>query len=206
MSRKAVESRCIPKRWRTLQDVLASVRLPITQLKSASQSANSQKDHDLRAHRNTKSRDVRRRVLTAKNSTTNNTAKGSHTNERSAAECAFPLPSDVVRLVRQHARDIGIASSGGQENAEVPSAGVAVGPAHDGQTDDAQHGVEGDTDPPLMVFVAEPSSRDHHDASKYIRGCNEALSGAGIKLQLLVENDWEEVGERVGHGRRASEG
>ena len=54
-----------------------------------------------------------------------------------------------------------------------------------------------------MVFVAKPSGRDHYDPGEDIRGSNEALSGAGVELELLVEDDWEEVGERVADRCRA---
>ncbi|KAL8809914.1 MAG: hypothetical protein Q9200_003015, partial [Gallowayella weberi] len=143
--------------------------------------------------------------FTAEDSTANDAAQGSCADERSAAERTFPLASDVVRLVRQHARDVGVGSSGGKEDAKVPSAIVAVCPAHDGETNDAKHGVECNTEAPLAVLVSEPSSQDHHNASENIGGSNEALSGPSIKAKPQVEDDREEVCERVAHSRRASE-
>lgn len=170
----------IPKRGKILQDLLPPIRLLVVGPESHRQHPNGQEDHNLRPHRHREARDIGWGILTAENSTAHDPAKRAPTHERRAAKRPLPLPADVVGLVRQHAGDIGVSARGGEEGAEVPGARVAVGPAHDGETDDAEDGVEGDAEAALVVFVAEPAGEDHYHGGEDVGGCDEALGGSGV--------------------------
>lgn len=80
-----------------------------------------------------------------------------------------------------------------------------VGPAHDGETDDAEHGIEGDAEAALVVFVAEPAGGEHYDAGEGVGRGDEALGGAGVVAEFEVEDYGEEVSESVGDGCCAAE-
>jgi hypothetical protein len=62
--------------------------------------------------------------LRTENSAADNTANTSRTNQGSGAKGALPLSSNVVCLPCQDARYIGVASSGGNEDAKVANANV----------------------------------------------------------------------------------
>ena len=51
-----------------------------------------------------------------------------------------------------------------------------------------------------MPSVAKNCDDVHENGGKYVRGCNEALSGRHIETHALVENLRQEIGDRVGVG------
>jgi hypothetical protein len=65
---------------------------------------------------------VRRLILVPEHRTTNNTTNTTSTDQSSGAKSSLPLATDVVCLVREYTGNIGVASDGGEEDAEIANA------------------------------------------------------------------------------------
>jgi hypothetical protein len=65
---------------------------------------------------------VRWLVLASEHSAANNATDATSTDQSSGAEGTLPLATDVVCLVRENTRDVGVASDGGKEDAEITDA------------------------------------------------------------------------------------
>ena len=63
-------------------------------------------------------------VLRTEHCATNDTANTTETNKGGRAEGTLPLPSDVVRLPSENARNVGVGGSGGEEDSKVASTDV----------------------------------------------------------------------------------
>lgn len=76
---------------------------------------------------------------------------------------------------------------------------------HDGQSDEADDHVEDDDGPAHLVPVARPAGGVHDDGGEGVGRRNEALRGADRVAHLLVQDDGQEVRQRVRHRRRVQE-
>ncbi len=140
-----------------------------------------------------------RGIKLPKDETSSDAADSAETDHGGAAESALPLAADVVGLVGHHGGHIGIGSCGHEEHTEVPHGRGGV-PAHDGQADDAEQGVEGDDGSANVVFVSYPASCEHHHAGKRVRRCHQALGGSDRETHVVHQDDWEEVCKGVCDG------
>ena len=111
---------------------------------------------------------VGRAVLTPEDEAASDASDTSEANEGSAAKGALPLASKVVRLIGHGLGDIAVGSCARQEDAKVTNS-HALSPAHEGQTDYGQQGVEDDQWSTDVIFVADPGSTEHDQACKGIR-------------------------------------
>ena len=73
-------------------------------------------------HRSIDTGMVCRLVLVSENRAANNATNATSTDQSSGAEGTLPLATDVVCLVRENTGDIGVASDGGDEDAEIADA------------------------------------------------------------------------------------
>lgn len=71
---------------------------------------------------------------------------------------------------------------------------------HDGEADETQQHVDQDRYAPDLVLVTQPAGRDHDDPGKGVRRRHQTLGRADGEAQALVQDDGEEVGERVRDG------
>lgn len=126
-----------------------------------------------------------------------NTADTTEAYKGSTAESTLPLASDVVRLVRQSGGNVGVGASSNEENAKVSDRGVRV-PAHDRDTDQAKDHIGNDDWSSDMVLVTQVAHSEHVQTGKCIGRCHQTLRSSDAKAQIGVENDGQEVGERVG--------
>ena len=62
--------------------------------------------------------------MVSEHSATNNAADATSADQSGGAQSALPLATDVVRLVGEHAGDVGIASDSGDKGAEIADAVV----------------------------------------------------------------------------------
>jgi hypothetical protein len=67
---------------------------------------------------------VTRFILLSEYSAANDSADATGTDKSRGAESTLPLTTDVVRLVRENAGDVGIRSNRGEEDAEIADAVV----------------------------------------------------------------------------------
>lgn len=130
---------------------------------------------------------------------TSNTAESTKADQRGGAERPLPLPANVGGLVRHGGGHVGVGAGGDEEDAKVPDGGVRVEP-HDWQADDAEGHVDEDGDAPDLVLVAEPAGAEHDEAGEGVGRGDEALGGADLEPEGLVQDDGQEVGEGVGDG------
>ena len=77
--------------------------------------------HYLR-NRGTDPWDISRRILGPKNRTSTDTSNSPASDEESASQRSLPLPTDVVGLVGQGNRDIGVCTGCNEEHAKVAGA------------------------------------------------------------------------------------
>jgi hypothetical protein len=137
--------------------------------------------------------------LLPEDETTSNTTNTTHTNERRGAESAFPLSTDVVRLVGHGGGDVAVCASRGEEDAKVAHGGVLV-EAHERQADEAQQHVEQNDGAAHVVLVTEVAGGVHDDAGEGVGRRDEALRCADGEAHIGLEDDGQEVGEGVGDG------
>lgn len=147
---------------------------------------------------------VVRSVLESENQAACDTTDTTETDQGRTAEGALPLATDVVGLVGHGGRDVRVGTSGDQEDGEVADA-RRTGEAHDGKTDQTQNHVEDDDRPADLVLVASPASRKHDEGTKDVRRSDQALRRSNSETHVLVQDDGEEVSQRVCDGGAVEE-
>lgn len=138
-------------------------------------------------------------VLLAEHQTARNTAKTTKADESSAAESSLPLTADVVGLEGHGSWDVAVGTGGDEEDTEVADVRT-LGPAHDGESDEAEKHVEEDHGASDVILVADPSSCEHDDTSKGIGRRNETLSCSDAETHVSDEDDGEGVSKGVADG------
>lgn len=138
-------------------------------------------------------------VLLTEHQTACNAAKTAKTDESSAAESSLPLAADVVGLEGHGSWDVAVGTGGDEEDTEVADVGT-LGPAHDGESDEAEKHVEEDHGASDVILVADPASCEHDDTSKGIRRRNETLSCSDAETHVSDEDDGEGVSKGVADG------
>jgi hypothetical protein len=81
-------------------------------------------------HRSVDTWMVTRLVLVSEHSAADNAPDAASTNQSCGAQSTLPLAADVVCLVREHTRNVGISSDGSEEDAEIADA-VTLGEAEE---------------------------------------------------------------------------
>lgn len=139
------------------------------------------------------------RVLASEDERAGDAADAAKHDKGGRAKGALPLAADVVGLVGQGGRDVGVGAGGDEKDAKVAD-GRALGEAHDGETNHAEDDVSDNDGAADVVLVADPAREVDDDGGKGIGRSNQALSLADRESELEVENDGQEVGEGVGDG------
>lgn len=106
------------------------------------------------------------------------------------------MAADVVCLVCHGSGDVGIGSSGGEEDPEIPDTRTGS-KTHDWQADEGKNGVEDDDWPTNVVLISDPGGAEHNDTSKDVWGSHEALSGANAEAHTTRQDDGEEIGDSI---------
>jgi hypothetical protein len=138
-------------------------------------------------------------VLLTEHQATSDTAETTETNESGAAESSLPLTTDVVGLERHGGGDVAIGACSDEEDTKVSDAG-ALGPAHDGKSDEAKQHVEENARTSDVVLVTDPSCREHDDTGKGVRRRNETLGGSDAEAHVSDEQDGQGVSKGVADG------
>ena len=188
-----------------LQKLLTAVGLCIVTLEAPIEDASDNEVHKTASNAGPLSWLVTSRsVLGAEDETASDTANTTEANERGAAESTLPLTADIVCLEGHDGGDVCVGAGSDEENAEVAN-GSILGPAHDGETDEAGDHIEEDDGTTNMVLVTQPSCEHHHDTSKRKRWRNKTLRLGDIEAHASHKNDWERERKRIGQSRRSEE-
>lgn len=134
------------------------------------------------------------------------TANTSSANESSRGECALPLTADVVGLPGEDSRDVGVAASGGEENAKVTSTN-SLREAKAAEANQHKAGVGDDERRADAVLVGKPGEQKCHDCREDVWRGNQALRVSLVETHAYLEDDRQEVGDGVRDScREAKEG
>lgn len=201
-----------------LDDQFSSSLLLVIEIKLEVEQAYSQNNQQRRCDASVKTWQVCWPVLTSENQTASNAANAAKSDQRGTAESTLPLAANVVGLVGHDLWDVAVGASTGEKDAKVASS-HAVGPAHNGQTNDCEKSIEDDQRTTDVILIADPSGAKHDDSGKCIRGCNLKIASAlaflypgyfNLSYQTLrcsnaeahsnAEDEWQEEGEGIRHG------
>jgi hypothetical protein len=139
-------------------------------------------------------------VLCPENSSANDSTKPTGAHKSRGAQGTLPLTANIVRLPREHARHVGVGSSSSEEDAKVAHAYIAAEADH-GKADQCQDAVSDDTGAAKAVVISCPSEADHDEGGEDVRGRNQAVGCCRAKPHTVLQNDGQEVGNGVCHGR-----
>jgi hypothetical protein len=143
-------------------------------------------------------------VLFSENSRPNDASDATSTDEGSRSESTLPLSTDVVGLPGENSRDIGVAASGGKENAKVAD-GNGLCEAKASKADDHKAGVCDDEGRANAVLVGVPGEQKCHHRCEDVWRCNQALCITLVEPHAYFKDDREEISDGVGHCRREAE-
>lgn len=189
----------------SLQNLLTPVSLGIVSLE-VQVTADDKTDSDETAgnagpHARLVSRQL---VLLTEHQATSDTAESTESDKSGAAESSLPLTTDVVGLERHGSRDVAVGAGSDEEDTKVSNIG-ALGPAHNGKSDEAKQHVEENAGASDVVLVTDPSCREHDDTGKGVRRSNETLSSSDAEAHVADEKDGQGVGEGVADGSGVEE-
>src|SRR5690242_10830394 len=122
-----------------------------------------------------------------------------HAYKSCGTKSTLPLATDIVRLIRHRRRNIAVSTCGGQEDAKVSDC-RRLGKTHDRETDQAEDHVEDDNGSTDLLLVTKPSAAVHDDGGKCIGGCDKTLCFTGGEAHVALENDREEISQRIRDG------
>ena len=105
---------------------------------------------------------ILRSILRSEDEASRNASDASKTSKCSAAECSFPLSSDVVRLVCHSGRYICVGSSCCDKDPKV-SRGSICGEAQHGKADESNQAIEPENWRSHTVLIADPGRPVHED-------------------------------------------
>jgi hypothetical protein len=181
----------------TLENLFAAIGLGVLSLKGEVEDEDGEDGDHGAGNAGQHAGDVGGHVLVAEDEGADNAADAAKADEGGAAKGALPLAADVVGLESHGGGDVAVGAGGDEEDAKVADGG-GLGPAEDGQADDAEHHVEDDDGAAKVVLVADPGGAEHDDAGKGVRGGDEALGGADLEAHVDDKENGEGVGEGVG--------
>ena len=107
-------------------------------------------------------RNIPRRILGPIDRPPTNPTHASKPHKQRTRQRTLPLSANIIRLIRQGNGDIGVATGGDEEDAEVADA-AGVGEGHDGEADETDEGVGDEDGAADVVSVAEVGGGDHED-------------------------------------------
>lgn len=180
-------------------------------------------DQRTRDHRGVDAGPVPWLILLPEDSAAHDATDAAGADQGRRSKSALPLAADVVGLVGEDARHVGVGGRRGEEDAEVTDSDVCA-EAEQSQTDDAEEGVEDDEGTAEVVLVTcrgstlamvrdaglyersltEDRAAVHPDGSNDVRRRNEALRGTDVEAHTVVEDDWQKVCDSVSPGRKVS--
>jgi hypothetical protein len=114
------------------------------------------------------------------------------------------LTTDVVGLPGEDSRDVGVAASGGKEDAKVAD-GDRLCEAKAAKADDHKAGVGDNEGRANAVLVGVPGKQKCHHRREDVWGCNQALGITLVETHAYLQDDGQEVSDGVGYCRRETE-
>lgn len=146
-------SKSIPESFQTLNHFSTPRSTLVREPELHVEQTHDHNDQSARGHGGIDAWTIVRRIDFAEDERTDDATDTARADEGRGDQSAFPLASDIVRLVGHDAGDVGVAGGGGEKDAKV-SDGVTLGESEERKTDEAEDGVEDDERTTDAVFVA----------------------------------------------------
>jgi len=143
-------------------------------------------------------------VLFAEYCATNDSTNAASTDKGGRGKCTLPLSADIVGLPGKYGRDIGITSSGSEENAKIAHSNRLY-ETETAKTDEHKTGVGDDEGRADAVFVCVPGKAESDHGGEDVRGCNQALCITLVEAHAYFKDNREEIGNSISDGGREAE-
>lgn len=114
----------VPETDETLNGLAASIRAAVGPHELQVEEKRDDNDEGTGDHGGDHTRVVVRLVLLTEDGGANDTTNAAEADESGTAESTLPLSTNVVRLPCEDGRDVGVASSGSEEDTEVPDTNI----------------------------------------------------------------------------------
>lgn len=165
---------CISEIFQPLQYHFAPLHLLICVPEPNRQPTGAKQDTNVASNGRIDSWKVSGLILAPKDQGAGDSADTTKTDQCGTAECAFPVPANIVSLIRQHGGRVPTGSRHDEEDTRV-SNGIRMVECHEHQPNERENRVEGYNGASQTIPVPEPSLCVHDQTCKDPRRHDETL-------------------------------